>query len=66
MSAKTTAQTLHYEITIELPNGDWRWRRIEATDFHEVLAMALTLADTHKGGRVHHIQKLATPDARYS
>lgn len=49
-----------YEVTLELPNGDWRWHRFEAADFHEMCEQALAYATTHPGSRVHHLQKLPT------
>lgn len=51
-----------YEITIELPNGDWVWKRCQIgandiRDYHDMLAAALDYAFA-QGGRVHHIEKL--------
>jgi hypothetical protein len=30
-----------YELTYEAPNGDWKWWRIEATDFQAACENAL-------------------------
>lgn len=46
-----------YEITIELPNGDWVWTRCEVSDFHTLITHALDYA-LSRGGRVHHVEKL--------
>ena len=48
-----------YEITIELPNGDWRWLRVTAIGFHDLCEQALAYAAGISGARVHHVQKLA-------
>ena len=47
----------NYEITVELPNGDWVWTRRLFNDFHNMLASALDFAIV-RGGRVHHIERL--------
>lgn len=49
--------TTRYEITVELPNGDWVWTQRELADMHEVMVCALDFAYV-RGGRVHHIERL--------
>lgn len=47
-----------YEITVELPNGDWIWTRTAPLrDFHELCEVALDYAK-FKLGRVHHVEKI--------
>ena len=53
---------MKYEITVELPNGDWVWTHYVASggyknDYHAMLDYALEFA-FNQGGRVHHIEKL--------
>ena len=50
---------MRYEITVQLPNGDWVWSRDTFNDFHEVLIYALSYADALVG-RVHHMERIDT------
>ena len=46
-----------YEITVELPNGDWTCTIGQFDDVHDVLVAALDYAAS-KQARVHHIERI--------
>jgi hypothetical protein len=47
-----------YEITVELPNGDWHWIIGNYADYHAMIEDALAYAGTfgHEA-RVHHVER---------
>jgi hypothetical protein len=44
-----------YEITVELPNGNWVWTIGTFDDYHQMIICALDYAAS-KGARVHHVE----------
>ena len=48
----------YYEVTIEIPNGDWQWWRGEYRDFHEAAASGMGRADA----RLIRVKQLPTVD----
>ena len=46
-----------YEISVIMPNGDTRWRRIEAVDYHEACYKLLHFA-IKRGGRAERIERI--------
>jgi hypothetical protein len=50
-----------YEITVELPNGDWHWIIGTYADYHAMIEDALAYAGSfgHEA-RVHHVEKCSS------
>lgn len=46
-----------YEITVEVSNGDWHWKRCECVDYHDAVATGLDYAYAEHG-RLHHIERV--------
>jgi hypothetical protein len=44
-----------YEITIEMPNGDWLWWRQPCRDFHDACLSGIQGANKREA-RLHHIE----------
>lgn len=38
-----------FEITVDMPDGDWRWRHRATADFHEACQYGLEWAEAVKG-----------------
>jgi hypothetical protein len=49
-----------YEITIELPNGDWAWWRNECRDYQDAAEQGLASAKVRKG-RLYSIALVPGP-----
>jgi hypothetical protein len=45
---------INFELTVELPNGDWVWERQHHDDFHLAALAGLALAH-RKGGKLFNI-----------